>query len=218
MAAKEIDRLGGQAGIVQVFLPVRSRELYGNRIYYPMFEAIVQHDLVVGLHFGGAPGNAPTASGWSSYYIEDYVGMAHVIQSQILNMIVEGLFDRFPTLRVALLECGFTWLPSLMWRMDKEWKGLRREVPWNRMLPSEYVRRHMRLSLQPLDEPPDPATMLEVIEQMGSDNLLMFSTDYPHTHFDTPDQALPPGLPAPLRRKILSENAREFYQLGSNEQ
>ena len=213
MAAREIDRLGDHPGFVQVYLPVRSRELYGNRIYYPLFEAIVRHDLVVGLHFGGAPGNPPTASGWPSYYIEEYVGMAHVFQSQVLNMIVEGLFDRFPTLRVALLEGGWTWMPSLMWRMDKEWKGLRREVPWNRMLPSEYVRRHMRLSLQPLDAPPDTAQLLETIDQLGSDELLMFSTDYPHYHFDTPEEALPAGLPEPLQRKILFENARAFYRL-----
>jgi predicted TIM-barrel fold metal-dependent hydrolase len=213
MAAREIDRLGDHPGFVQVYLPVRSRELYGNRIYYPLFEAIARHDLVVGLHFGGAPGNPPTASGWPSYYIEEYVGMAHVFQSQVLNMIVEGLFDRFPTLRVALLEGGWTWMPSLMWRMDKEWKGLRREVPWNRMLPSEYVRRHMRLSLQPLDEPPDTAQLLETIDQLGSDELLMFSTDYPHYHFDAPEEALPAGLPEPLQRKILFENARAFYRL-----
>jgi predicted TIM-barrel fold metal-dependent hydrolase len=218
MAAEEIDRVGGHPGFVQVFLPVHAKDLYGNRVYYPLFDAIAAHDLVVGLHFGGAPGYPPTASGWPSYYIEEYVGAASIFQSQILNMIVEGLFDRYPSLRVALIEGGFTWMPSLMWRMDKEWKGLRREVPWNRMLPSEYVRRHMRLTLQPLDEPPDAAAMLEVIEQLGSDDLLMFSTDYPHYHFDSPDEALPADLPDGLRRKILSENAREFYRLGSNEQ
>jgi predicted TIM-barrel fold metal-dependent hydrolase len=41
----------------------------------------------------------------------------------------------------------------------------------------------------------------------------MFSTDYPHWHFAEPDQALPAGLSAGLRRKILRDNARAFYQL-----
>jgi predicted TIM-barrel fold metal-dependent hydrolase len=76
----------------------------------------------------------------------------------------------------------------------------------------------MRLTLQPLDESPDPAQTLETIEQLGSDEMLMFSTDYPHYHFDAPEEALPSGLPEALKAKIMSENARGFYRLGSNEQ
>lgn len=213
MAAREIDRVSGHPGFVQVFLPVCSSMLYGNRHYLPLFEAAVRHDLTIGLHFGGAPGNPPTGAGWPSYYVEEYVGMAQVFQSQILNLIVEGVFDRFPTLRVACIEGGFTWLPALMWRMDKEWKGLRRETPWNKELPSEYVRRHMRFTLQPLDAPPDSAQMREIIEQLGSEDLLLFATDYPHWHFDTPEEAFPAGLPAGLRQKIMADNARAFYRL-----
>src|ERR1700730_15711496 len=215
MAAREIDRVGDHPGFVQVLLPVRSEAPYGNRRYLPIFEAAARRDLVVSLQFGGAPGNPPTGSGWPSYYIEEYVGMAQVFQTQVLNLIVEGVFDRHPDLRVALVEGGWTWLPSLMWRIDKDWKGLRREVPWNKQVPSTYIRERMRLSLPPLDAPPDPAHLLQIIDQLGSDELLMFSTDYPHWHFppDDPQQAVPAGLPEGTRRKILSENARGFYRL-----
>lgn len=215
MAAREIDRVGDHPGFVQVLLPVRSEAPYGNRRYLPIFEAAARHDLVVSLQFGGSPGNPPTGSGWPSYYIEEYAGMAQIFQTQVLNMVVEGVFDRFDNLRVALIESGWTWLPSLMWRIDKDWKGLRREVPWNTQVPSAYIRERIRLSLQPMDAPPDPAHMLQVIAQLGSDDLLMFSTDYPHFHFPytEPQQAIPSGLPEPVRRKILSENARAFYKL-----
>jgi predicted TIM-barrel fold metal-dependent hydrolase len=66
-----------------------------------------------------------------------------------------------------------------------------------------------------MDAPPDAAHLLQVIDQLGSDELLMFSTDYPHWHFspDDPHQAVPAGLPEGTRRKILSENARDFYRL-----
>jgi predicted TIM-barrel fold metal-dependent hydrolase len=213
MAAREIDRLGDHPGFVQVFLPVHSEMLYGNRHYHPIFEAAVRHDLAIGIHFGGSPGNPPSASGWPATYLEEYVDMAAIFQSQVLNLIVEGVFDQFPTLRVALIEGGFTWLPSLMWRLDKEWRGLRREVPWTHRLPSEYLREHVRLTIQPLDAPPDPAHFLQVIDQIGSDELLMFSTDYPHWHFDTPEEALPVQLPDRQARKIMAENARAFYRL-----
>jgi predicted TIM-barrel fold metal-dependent hydrolase len=213
MAAREIDRVGGHPGFVQVFLPVRSEAPYGNRRYLPIFEAAARHDLVVSLQFGGAPGNPPTGAGWPSYYIEEYVGMAQVFQTQVLNLIVEGVFDRFPNLRMALVEGGWTWLPSLMWRIDKDWKGLRREVPWNTKVPSEYIWERIRLTLQPLDAAPDPRQMLQIIDQLGSDELLMFSTDYPHWHFDSPEEAIPAGLPETTRRKIMSENARALYGL-----
>jgi hypothetical protein len=213
MAAREIDRFGDHPSFVQVFLPVRSARPYGQRFYHPIYEAAARHDLVVGLHFGGAPGNPPTSAGWPSYYLEEYAGMATAFQSQVMSLIVEGVFDRFPTLRVALIESGFAWLPPFMWRLDKEWKGLRREIPWTNRLPSDYIHAHLRVTLQPNDGPPDAARLLRLIEQLGSDDLLMFATDYPHWHFDAPEQALPAGLPDDLARKILSENARAWYRL-----
>jgi predicted TIM-barrel fold metal-dependent hydrolase len=213
MAAREIERLGPHPGFVQVCLPARSTAPYGNRRYHPLYAAAVEHDLAIGIHFGGFPGLPPTPAGWPSYYIEEYAGMAQVFQSQLLSLIAEGVFDFFPTLRVALIEGGFTWLPSLMWRMDKEWRGLRREIPWVKRPPSDLIRQHVRLTLQPLDTPERPQHVLQIIQQMESDELLMFSTDYPHWHFDTPEEALPPDLPTPLLHKLLSGNARAFYRL-----
>jgi predicted TIM-barrel fold metal-dependent hydrolase len=211
MAAREIERVGGHPGFVQVFLPVRSPMLYGNRMYHPIYEAAVRHDLVIGVHFGGAPGNPPTPSGWPSYYIEQYAGMGQIFQSQVMNVVAEGVFDRFPTLRMAMIEGGWSWLPAWMWRLDKEWKGLRREMPWVRRPPSEYIREHMRFTLQPVDRA-DVSTFLTLIDQLGSDELVLFSTDYPHWHFDADEEVLPAGLPAELTGKIASENARAFYR------
>lgn len=209
-AAREIRRIGGHPGFVQVFLPVRSETLYGNREFWPIYEAAVDLGLAVALHFGGSPGTAPTPSGWPSYYVEEYVGMAQICQSQVMNIISEGVFDRFPTLRVTLAECGWAWVPAWMWRMDKEWKGLRREIPWVREAPSEYIRRHMKMTLQPIDAP-DAAMFERVVEQMGSNELLMFSTDFPHWHFDSREEALPKGLDETLRRRLLADNARAHY-------
>ncbi len=214
VAAREIDRVGDHPGFVQVYLPVHSLEPYGNRRFHPIWEAAARHDLAIGIHFGGAPGTPPSAAGWPSYYLEDYVAMAQIFQSQLVSMIVEGVFDRFPTLRVAIIEGGFTWLPSLMWRFDKEWKGLRREVPWVRRPPSEYIREHVRFTTQPLDAPPTAAQFGQLLDQIGSDDLLMFSTDYPHWHFDTPAEAFPASAVSETTlRKIMSENARAFYRL-----
>jgi predicted TIM-barrel fold metal-dependent hydrolase len=213
-AAKEVDRAARlHPGFVQVGLPIRSQHPYGSRLFHPMWEAIERNGLVAGLHYGGAPGNPPTPSGWTSYFVEDWVGMAQVFQSQVCSIISEGVFDKFPSQRVTLIESGFTWIPAFMWRFDKEWKNLRRLVPWVRRAPSEYMREHMRVTLQPVDSPPTLAELLDVIDQMGSDQMILYATDYPHRHAVDPEADLLPEFPAELARKIRSENARKHYRL-----
>ena len=213
LAVREIERLGEHRGFVQVYLPVLSTMPYGNRYYWPIYEAAQRHDLAIGIHFGGAAGHPFTPVGWPTFYSEEYVAMAQAFQTQVVSLVCEGVFDQFPKLRVVLIESGFTWLPSLMWRLDKDWKALRREIPWVRRLPSEYIRDHIRLTLQPQDAPADPRWLIETIDMLGADDLLMFSTDYPHWHFDTPDQAIPRELPEAIKQKVLVENASSFYGL-----
>ncbi|HEV8633907.1 MAG TPA: amidohydrolase family protein [Chloroflexota bacterium] len=213
-AAREIERAAAlHPGFVQVLLPVRSHLPYGNRIHHPMFEAIARKELVAGLHFGGHPGNPPTPSGWPSYYVEEYVDMAGVFASQVTSIVTEGLFDQFPTLRVALLEAGFTWLPAHMWRFDKEWRNLRRLVPWVRRSPSAYIREHVRVTVQPLDAPPNPEQLVQVVEQLESEEMLLYASDYPHQHRFDPERDLLAHLPDGLADKIRRENARTFYRL-----
>jgi uncharacterized protein len=212
-AAREIDRVGDHPGFVQVLLPVRAQHLYGSRLYHPMWTAMARHDLVAGIHFGGSPGNPPTPSGWPSYFFEEYAGMAQVFATQVTSIVCEGVFDQFPTLRVALLESGFTWLPAHMWRFDKEWRNLRRLVPWVKQAPSNYIREHIRLSIQPLDAPSDPKPLLQVIEQLGSDDMLMYASDYPHVHAQDPQTTLLNHLPDRLADKIRDGNARALYNL-----
>ena len=213
LAVREIERVASHPGFVAVYLPVRSAVPYGNRQWWPLFEVAVAHELVVELHFGGSPGLPPTASGWPTSWLEDYVDMASAFQSQLTSIVSEGTFDRFPELRLSLIESGFAWLPAFLWRFDKGWRGLRREVPWTRQAPSEYVRQHVRVALQPVDGPPEPSELLRVIDQLGSEDLLMFSTDYPHRHSAEGIAAVPEGLPAGVSEKLLAGVARDHYRL-----
>jgi uncharacterized protein len=212
-AVAEIERLADHDQFVAIYLPVRSAVPYGNRLWWPLLEAASNRGLVVEIHFGGSSGMPPTASGWPTSWLEEYVDMASAFQSQLTSLIAEGTFDRFPELRVALIESGFAWLPAFMWRFDKGWRGLRREVPWTRRLPSEYVREHVRVALQPVDGPTDGDQMRRVIDQLGSDELLMFSSDYPHRHTVENLEAVPTELPSEIADRLLAENARDHYRL-----
>jgi predicted TIM-barrel fold metal-dependent hydrolase len=210
-AAAEVDRVGGHPGFVQVFLPVRSAKLWGNRVWHPLFEAITRHGLVAGVQNGGIPDGPPTPTGWPSWYVEETAGDIQTFMAQITSMVAEGLFEQFPDLQVAVLEGGFTWLGPLLWRMDKEWKGLRRDIPWVKRPPSKTVREHFKFSVQPLDLGP-AEHYGAVVDWLGSDELLMFGSDYPHWHNEDV-AALLAVLPEAAHARVMSENARSLYGL-----
>lgn len=213
LTAREIERVGGEPGFKQVILPVRSHMPYGKRHFDPIFSAATRHNLVVGIHYGGSAGHPPTPTGWPITFLEEYAGMPQLFQSQVISLIVDGTFARFPDLRLTLIESGFTWIPSLMWRMDKEWKGLRHEIPWVKRPPSDYIREHIRFTTSPADLPETAEHIDQLFEQMGSDELLLFSSDYPHWHGEQASKDWINALSEDRARKICSENAAIWYRL-----
>jgi len=212
-AVEEIERWADDPGYVQVLLPVRTEHPLGSRHYHPLWKTIEQSGLAAAIHFGGAPVTPPTPTGWPSFFLEEYTAMAQVFATQLTSMIVEGVFDACPDLRVVFLESGFTWIPAHLWRMDKEWRNLRRLVPWVRRPPSDYFREHVRVAIQPLDAPPDPAHLREIVDQLGSDDVLLYASDYPHVHACDAGELLQRLLPEPVQRKITCENALSIYRM-----
>ena len=213
LAVAEIERVADHPEFVQVLIPARTEHPLGSRLYHPLWQAIARHGLVAGIHFGGSPGVPPTPTGWPSTFLEIYSAMAQVFATQLTSLIMEGVFDAVPELRVSFLESGFTWLPAHLWRMDKEWKNLRRLVPWVKRPPSAYVHEHLRLGTQPLDAPHDVQQLLEVYDQLGSDQLIMYSSDYPHAHLHDARETLLDRLPLESQINVLSSNARNHYRL-----
>ncbi len=212
LAVEEINRAAQHPGFVQVSIFPRTREPLGRRKYWKIYEAASNHDLPIAIHFGGLGGNAITSSGFPSFYYDDHTVMSQAFQSQVISLVCEGVFEQFPTLRTVMMEGGFAWVPSLMWRLDKHWKRLKAEVPFLKRKPSEYIREHMRFTTQPMEEPPIPGQLLQVLKHLGSDEMLMFATDYPHWDYDAPDLAFQMKLPEELKQKIYYDNARSFYK------
>jgi predicted TIM-barrel fold metal-dependent hydrolase len=210
LAVEEIERVAPDRRFVQVLLLVMHDMPLGKRHYWPIYAAAERHGLPIGIHAGSAYRHPVTPLGWPTYYTEDYAAQAPAFQQALSSLICEGVFTKFPELKVVLLESGFTWLPAHLWRLTKFWRGLRMEVPWVDRSPAEIVRSNVRLTIQPCDAPPTTEAFQRLLEHMQSDELLLFSTDYPHWQFDG-DAVLPDGLSRDLVRKIMIDNPRDTY-------
>ncbi len=213
LAAAEIDRRAEDPRFVQVLLLARTAEPLGRRKYWKLYEAAERHNLPIGIHFGGVGGRPITGSGWPYFYLEDHVGMPQSFQAQLASLVFEGVFERFPNLKVVVIEGGLAWLAPLLWRMDRAWEDMRPEVPHVTRPPSELIREHVWLTTQPMEEPPKRGQFLQMLAHLDMNDHLMFATDYPHWDFDAPEGAFPERLPEDLERQMLSDNATRLYRL-----
>jgi predicted TIM-barrel fold metal-dependent hydrolase len=212
-AAKEIRRIGSEKGVVAVFLPLMNI-LMGNRHYYPIYEAAEECGLPILIHPTGTEGGFPTsvafAGGNPSTYIERHTVFPEIAMSSLVSMVLEGVFVRFPKLKVLAAEFGFSWVPHVLWRLDQNWKQFRREVPWIQKEPSQYVLDHVRFTSQPVEEPEKSKYLLQIFEMIHAEKTLLFSTDYPHWDNDFPDTTFT-NLPEPLKQRIFYDNAAELF-------
>lgn len=213
LAAQEIRRAAEDERFVGVLLPLTGI-LMGLRHYYPIYEAANEVGIPVAVHPNSGEGifrtSPPMAGGTPTYYVEWHSGLSQVFQANVISLVCHGVFERFPNLKVIVTEGGLGWIPDVMWRLDKNVKGLRDEVPWVRRLPSEYVVDHVRFTTQPLPEPKRRHHLHVLCEIARADRTLMFSSDYPHWDFDDPRHALA-SLPPAIRQRVSSDNAVETY-------
>jgi predicted TIM-barrel fold metal-dependent hydrolase len=209
-AAKEIQRTSSNPRFVKVLLPSPTQEALGHPRYWPIYEAAVEHDLPVALHPGGVAG----APGASAYFIEFHAATyPQGYATQITSLVYSGVFDRFPSLQIVLEEGGLSWMPPLMWRLDRSWRSMRDHVPHLEQKPSEVIREHVWFTTQPFDSPEKPAFLPQLLECLNMTDRIMFSSDYPHWDFDDPKRVLPASIVGSrVRDQILSRNALRLFR------
>jgi hypothetical protein len=144
--------------------------------------------------------------------MQEHYAFSTSMQSVVTSLIFEGVFDRFPNLKVVLIEGGFSWAPALGWRMDKHWERMRSEIPHVKRPPSEYLRERFWFTTQPIEEPQKPEHLADIIGWLGWDRLI-FSSDYPHWDFDHPRHAFKFALTDAQKAMVFRGNAKAVYGL-----
>jgi predicted TIM-barrel fold metal-dependent hydrolase len=214
-AVKEIERIGADRRFVQVLLPARAWSGYGDRRYWPIWEAAAEYGLVLAIAYGGGAGVPPTSVNYMDSFYEDMVMAAQAFQTHVTSLVFSGAFQRWPSLKVTIAESGVSWLPGLTWRMDQEWRALVREVPWIVEEPSAYVRRHFRFTTQPFDCPPSSEQLRHLLGQLEApEELLMYSSDHPHRYEPSDVERLLAEFSSDGLRQVMSGNAASWYRAG----
>lgn len=209
-ALAEIERLAPDRRFVQAMVLCMGEIPLGRREWWPVHAALEKAGLPLAIHAGSAWRHPPTSVGWPSWHVEEYVSNAYGFQASLASLLTEGVFGKFPGLKVVLVESGVSWLPAFLWRLTKSWKGVRFEIPWVDRPPAEIIRDHVRLTVRPFDAPDDADGIARLLDHLRSDEMLLWATDWPHAHFDG-DATVPPGLPPGLLPKIMVDNPRATY-------
>jgi len=210
LAVDEIERRAGDRRFVSVLVLAMGEVPLGRRVHWPIYAACERHGLPLLVHAGSAYRQPVTAMGWPGSWLEDYVDQPQAFQAQLASLVSHGVFQKFPALKVVLGESGITWLPSFLWRFSKNWRGLRMEIPWVDREPFAIIRDHVRLTLQPIDAPPGGEVFLRVLDQLGTDETILYGSDYPHWQFEG-EAPVPDWLPADLRRRFCVDNPLSTY-------
>ena len=220
-SVEEIERLADTPGIVQVLTCCGSNNPYGQPRFFRIWEAAAHYGLPVAMHSGGETvgiASKDTLAGPLTYYVEHHALQTQAAMAHMASLVMEGVFERLPNLRFLFVEEGLSWVPHVMWRLDKDYKGNRSECPWLKRLPSDYILEQCRYTTQPLDEPREPQHLLQVLQMIDAAHTALYASDYPHWDFDNPRVAFR-GVPPGLRERIFAGNAIDLYGdrlLGSN--
>lgn len=213
-AIKELTRAAnlGHRGAMIPLSPAPGDPPYTSQAYDPFWAAAQDLDLAMVLHenTGGAESRLSPSSYWDPHMSVGSILRPQEVQRSLAHMLVSGVFERFPQLRVVSAENGTDWLPWFIGRVSRN-RGASLFPTKLAMKPIEYFHRNVYFTY--INEP----DAVENVELIGVDNL-MFATDYPHSastwprsqqivsrDFEDMDDA--------VRRKLIHDNVLDVFKI-----
>lgn len=202
-AVKELHMAGG------LLAPVGFPKPLGDRYFDPLYKEAESLGYPLAIH--GAPSKGLGFDFFPRLIQARTLSHPFAQMIHLTSIILEGVLERFPKLKIASLEAGCEWIPFLIDRLDMEYRNRSPQAPLLKKKPSEYMKGGQIYYHAELWE-----TMLPyVIERIGED-LILYASDYPHE----PDLAQAirnfekrKDLTDSAKRKILSDNGKRFYNM-----
>ena len=185
---------------------------------YPLWDVLNQLDVPLYVH--GNPfqcqvhDHIPTnwTLGWERMrrlHISNYLGFGFEYMVCMASLTLGGLLKDFPNLRFAFWEAGASFLPWVMYSLDRVY-GVERQCARCEILPSEHIRESCMVGAEP-DETP----IVGAIHSIGSKNFVVGS-DYPHPPSTFPNTAAGiedmPGLTEEMKSDMLGGNLKRLFR------
>ena len=214
-STKEMERTmrSGAKGAMVLSTPFGGKS-YGDGYYDPLWAEAESTGVPMGIHVWGNPDH----TGSNLYPDKQGPEMAWWVGSMLAMDVIVGftsmlngaVFDRFPSLKVVVLETGGGWIQYWLERIDSQYGVYGFKTPMKEK-PSDYFRRQCWLSLDP-----DTALAEHIVKCIGADRC-MWAGDFPHADSGTSvvaelNENLA-GLTEEERVKVLGETAVKLYQL-----
>jgi predicted TIM-barrel fold metal-dependent hydrolase len=198
--------------LVAIMIPavLRTRNL-DHPDLEPFYSAAEELNMPLGIH--GAPGiHLPSLGSerFDNYLQVHCVSFPFDMMVAATALVLGGVLERHPRLRVGLLESGVGWVPYFMERMHEHLEKRGRLAPGCKRHPQEYIARgQLYVSCEP-----EEGTLPLAVDMLGS-TFILYASDYPHWDSDFPNSTKPlrqrTDLSAAVKARIMGENAARFY-------
>jgi predicted TIM-barrel fold metal-dependent hydrolase len=201
--------LGFRTGFVRPN-PYNDRPLH-DRAYYPLWQEAQELDFAIGIHGGAESGQDTLAMDRFKRGGAVRHAVAHTFEmiAASTSMIMCGVCDKFPRLRVAFLESGGGWMAGWLDRMDRHYDDKGMNDTGLSMRPSEIYRRQCFVSFEPVE-----GSLKVLADYLGPDTIL-WATDYPHLDgfWGAAKMIKKMGMPPRVEAAVLAGGAKRLYNL-----
>jgi predicted TIM-barrel fold metal-dependent hydrolase len=208
----ELRRVVKEYGFPGAMLPATGLPLHlGHQLYWPIYEEAERLGCALAVHGGSARGMG----------LDTFTSMigAHVLHHPVplmmalVSFIYDGVFDRFPNLRLGLMEGGCGWLPCLLDRMKRD-QSYYQHFTGPQLDPIEYIANgRVLIGVEGSEE-----TLSYLVKRVGA-NVFAYASDYPHevdfvaAKHEIQEMAERPDLTNDQKQAILGANAKRFFKL-----